>query len=133
VIALLAIASCAYVTKDEFLKAWDPDHDGWPAPDDCAPEDSGIFPFALDKRGDGCDTDCGTEDDADGDDWPDAADCFPDDALAYPCSLAEQEGDAVDTDCGGQDGVRTDTCAGLDPDFPPEQRTPRCDADQEGA
>lgn len=127
-----ALGGCAYVSKKEFLTAWDADGDGWPEPEDCAPDDPEIFPYALDRRGDGCDTDCGTEPDSDGDDWPDAADCFPDDPDAYPCSPSDVDGDDLDTDCGGQDGLRTDTCLGLDPDFPDDQPAAAC-AGEEGA
>ncbi|MEQ1507373.1 MAG: hypothetical protein ABMB14_34410 [Myxococcota bacterium] len=125
---VVAVSSgCAYVSREEYLALWDADGDEWPLDLDCAPDDPAIHPYALDKRGDGCDTDCGTEPDADGDDWPDAADCDPADPSAFPCSPFESLGDAgADLDCDGLDGARTDTCPGLDPDFPADQPAPPC-------
>ena len=114
----VGVAGCAYVTRDEYLDEWDEDDDGWPIGEDCAPTDSGVHPYAPDLRGDGCDNDCGTEPDADGDDWPDAADCGPADASIYPCSPAEDTTDETDHDCDGLTTARTDTCPGLDPDYP---------------
>jgi hypothetical protein len=117
--ALLSLlVGCAYVSREEYLAYWDADEDGWPLDEDCAPDDPAVYPYGPDRRGDGCDSDCGTEPDADGDDWPDAADCGPDDPAVHPCSPAEVDGDGEDADCDGDDGVRTDTCPGVDPDFP---------------
>lgn len=118
---LALVAGCAYVSREEYLGYWDADGDGWPLDEDCAPDDPEIYPFAPDPRGDGCDSDCGSEPDADGDDWPDAADCGPDDPKIHPCSPEEVAGDDTDSDCDGADGPRTDTCAGTDPDFPDAQ------------
>jgi hypothetical protein len=126
-IACLCTTACAYVTREAYLAVWDADGDGWPFDQDCAPNDILVHPYALDMRGDGCDTDCGTEPDADLDDWPDAADCGPDDPEAFPCSQFEVDEDGADDDCGGQDGIRADSCPGLDPDFPEDQEPPPCD------
>lgn len=126
------LSSCAYVTEKDLLEAWDPDGDGWPAPDDCRPDDKDYYPYAYDLRGDGCDHDCGTEPDDDGDDWPNAADCDPQNPDAYPCSPHEVDGDGVDLDCDGQDRARTDTCPGLDPDYPPETQPAPCNEPREG-
>lgn len=112
------LPGCVYVTRGEYLDRWDADGDGWPLEEDCAPDEPLIHPYAADPRGDGCDSDCGTDPDADGDDWPDAADCGPDDPTIHPCSAAETDGDGVDSDCDGHDSVRTDVCAGEDPDQP---------------
>lgn len=114
----VAGAGCAYVTRDEYRAVWDEDGDLWPIGEDCAPTDPGIYPNAPDRRGDGCDNDCGTELDSDGDDWPDAADCDKDDPNIYPCSLAEVDGDTIDADCDALTSIRPDTCPGLDPDYP---------------
>jgi hypothetical protein len=119
--------SCAYVTRDEYLRAWDADGDGWPLGRDCAPHDPDIFPGAPDRRGDGCDTDCGLEPDADGDDWPDKADCRPQDPHGFPCSPWEVDGDKVDLDCDGLDGIRTTACPTDDPDYPPGTPVAACD------
>ncbi|MEZ4239340.1 MAG: hypothetical protein R3F59_24935 [Myxococcota bacterium] len=136
-VAVGGLVGCAYVSRDEALEAWDSDGDGWPNDEDCAPDDPMVYPYAYDVRGDGCDTDCGTEDDEDGDDWPDAADCDPADPQKFPCSPYEVDGDGVDYDCDGKDGVRTDTCPGLDPDYPDvgpgDARYPSCDTVPEGA
>jgi hypothetical protein len=116
-VLVLWCAGCgAYVSRDEFLDHWDQDGDGWPVGEDCAPEDPDVYPYAPDRRGDGCDTDCGTEPDADGDDWPEKADCDEADPTIYPCA-PDSPGDAVDSDCDGFDTARTDTCPGDDPDY----------------
>lgn len=124
-LVLVGLTGCAYVTRDEFLEEWDSDRDGFPIGEDCAPDDSGIYPGAADIRGDGCDTDCGREPDEDGDDWPDAADCGPSDPEIHPCSVFEVPGDGIDHDCDGLDSQRTDTCPGTDPDYPHVQ-SKRC-------
>ncbi len=124
----VALAGCAYVSKDEYLEVWDADGDGWPIEDDCAPRNAEIFPFAPDVRGDGCDADCGREADADNDDWPDAADCGVDDPDTYPCSPVEVLGDGVDHDCDGTDDVRLDGCVTDDPDFPAATTPAQCGA-----
>ena len=111
------LASCAYVTKEEFDALRDADGDGWPLDEDCDDNNGQIYPFAPDLRGDGCDADCGREKDTDNDDWPDKADCNAGDPDAHPCSDAEVEGDGIDHDCDGRDGVRTDLCPQDDPDF----------------
>jgi hypothetical protein len=115
----LGVAGCAWVTKDEFLEAWDKDGDQWPIGEDCV-DDEGtgarIYPWAADYRGDGCDADCGTGRDRDGDDWPDDADCAPDDPAVYPCAGTETPGDGKDSDCDGSDGIRDEECDGADPD-----------------
>lgn len=116
-LALLLTTGCAYVTQSEYDAHWDVDGDGWPIGDDCDDNDPAVFPWAPDHRGDGCDADCGREPDDDGDDWPNTADCDPDDKDVHPCSEAEVEGDGFDHDCDGLDGIRTDVCAGIDPDF----------------
>ena len=119
----LLFSGCFYVSDDKFLEAWDRDEDGWPLGEpgdpeaDCAPLDPAIHPFAADRRGDGCDSDCGTELDTDGDDYPDDADCDATDPSIYPCA-PETEGDGIDSDCDGNDSARTDTCLGIDPSFP---------------
>lgn len=115
---LCVLPGCVYVTRQEYLDYWDADGDGWPLDQDCAPDDPEIYPYAADPRGDGCDSDCGTEPDADADDWPDAADCGPDDPTIHPCSADEADGDGIDADCDGEDGVRADVCEGRDPDDP---------------
>jgi len=131
-VLLSALSGCFYVSNDAFLKAWDQDGDGWPLgepgdPDaDCAPFNRDIFPFAPDRRGDGCDSDCGRETDTDGDDYPDDADCDPQDPTIYPCA-PEDESDGIDSDCDGNDGARTDECLGLDPSFPDAQPIARQD------
>ena len=112
------LPGCVYVTRGEYLAYWDADGDGWPLDQDCAPKDPDGYPFAPDRRGDGCDSDCGEEPDADLDDWPDAADCDSEDPDVHPCSTAEVDGDGIDTDCDGLDSVRLDVCEGLDPDHP---------------
>lgn len=118
-LGLLAVAApgCVYVSKSEFDEYWDEDGDGWPLGDDCAETDPNVFPYAADVRGDGCDSNCGTEVDTDGDDWPDDSDCAPDDASVYPCA-ADTDGDSVDSDCDGHDAARADACPTADPNFP---------------
>ena len=120
-IGVCAGAGCAYVSKTEFLEAWDHDEDGWPVGEDCNddPDQNGgtVHPSVADVRGDGCDADCSRTPDADGDDWPDDADCNPNDASVFPCSDAEVPGDDVDSDCDGADEARLDTCLGWDPDY----------------
>lgn len=111
------LAGCFYVTREEYDAAWDADGDGWPLDEDCAVDDPAIHPFAPDRRGDGCDSDCGGEPDADLDDWPDGADCDPADPAIHPCA-PDVDGDGVDADCDGHDGPRTDPCVGEDPAFP---------------
>jgi hypothetical protein len=119
----LSLSGCFYVSNEKFRQAWDQDGDGWPLgeegdPDaDCAPFDREIYPFAPDRRGDGCDSDCGRETDSDGDDYPDDADCDPMDPTIFPCA-EEDPTDGIDSDCDGEDTARTDTCLGLDPSFP---------------
>lgn len=127
----LSLASCAYVTRGEYLQYWDEDGDGWPLEEDCDPTDPQVYPYAPDPRGDGCNSDCGTEPDADGDDWPDAADCDPNDPEIHPCSNAEVAGDGVDNDCDGRDGIRTEPCSQADPDFP-DVAPLNCRVGQEG-
>ena len=135
----LLLSSCAYVTEKELLEAWDPDGDGWPAtgsPQDCRPNDKLYHPYAYDRRGDGCDHDCGTEIDTDGDDWPDAADCDPEDPTIYPCSQAAPPDAEADMDCDGLPdlaGKRTDLCPGLDPDYPESREPPPCDPAEGGS
>jgi hypothetical protein len=121
-VAAAFLAGCAYVTRDDYLKLWDEDGDKWPLGDDCAPKDELIYPYAPDLRGDGCDTDCGTEPDADGDDWPDKADCAPDDPEVFPC--APDDAAPPDTDCDGTDGPRADACDGADPDYEDPEYAP---------
>lgn len=123
------LTGCFYVSNGEFEEAWDRDGDRWPLgeegdPDaDCAPFDPAIHPFAADPRGDGCDSDCGREQDSDDDDFPDDADCAPDDPTIYPCA-PETEGDSIDSDCDGFDSARTDECLGIDPSFPDAEPIP---------
>lgn len=121
---------CAYVSRQEFLDQWDEDGDGWPVEDDCAPNDANIYPYAPDVRGDGCDTDCGTELDTDGDDYPDAADCDPEDPTIFPCSPFEDETDDIDSDCDTATTIRADTCNGADPDYPDAEVV--CEPKEEG-
>ena len=111
---VLALSSCFYVSKDEFVEAWDWDGDGFPNDADCAPEDPDIYPGAPDPRGDGCDSDCGNEADADGDDWPDDADCAPDDPTIFPCAIDDPL-DTIDSDCDGSTEQRTTPCPAGDP------------------
>lgn len=129
-LAFLLLAGCFYVTKAEYDAVWDVDDDGWPLDEDCAPDDPEIHPFAPDRRGDGCDSDCGAEPDADGDDWPDDADCGADDPSIHPCA-PDTDGDGVDSDCDGRDAPRTDTCEGIDPLHPDAEPIPAdaCPAD----
>lgn len=70
--------------NDKADESTDRDGDGWPNAEDCAPDDPNTHPGARDVRGDGCDSDCGTDLDSDGDDWPDTFDCEPDDPDVYP-------------------------------------------------
>ncbi|MEQ1569669.1 MAG: hypothetical protein ABMA64_28800 [Myxococcota bacterium] len=121
---LVGLGGCAYVGHDEYLELWDVDGDLWPVGDDCAPNDPGVYPYAPDRRGDGCDTDCGTEPDQDGDDWPDKADCAPDDPTSYPCAADPLDG--ADRDCDGLDSARFDACPGLDPDYPDDVEVATC-------
>lgn len=117
-LSVWASHGCAYVSRQEFLDAWDRDGDGWPVEDDCEPKNKDYFPYAPDRRGDGCDNDCGTEPDRDGDDFPDAADCNPDDPTIFPCSPYEVETDVIDHDCDGLPTTRPDDCNTDDPDYP---------------
>ena len=128
----LGLASCAYMTRDRFDELYDYDEDGWGVDEDCNDRHPGVYPYAPDVRGDGCDADCGEELDSDGDDWPDDADCAPDDASIYPCSPNDTPGDGIDQDCDGTEDPRPadmpcNTTSGfadnlgLDPDFPPAQ------------
>lgn len=125
---VLAMTSCAYMSRDRFDELYDKDEDGWGVDEDCNDNNDLIHPFAPDVRGDACDADCGMEADADLDDWPDDADCGPDDPAIFPCNPDEVDGDGVDSDCDGLDTKRDtdcnsaagfDTFHGLDPDFPP--------------
>ena len=128
VLAALFSSGCAYVSKAEYDAFWDADGDGYGIDEDCAPDNPNVFPGAGDVRGDGCDADCGFEDDADGDDWPDAADCAPDDSTIYPCSPSETAGDDIDSDCDGTDGVRDQAafpCPTQDP-FVPDAEADVC-------
>jgi hypothetical protein len=127
---LTLLSGCAYVTRQEFLDQWDTDGDGWPDDEDCAPRDKNVYPYAPDVRGDGCDSDCGTELDTDGDDFPDAADCGPEDPDIFPCSPAEIDGDDIDHDCDAATTVRTAPCDGADPDYPDEEVV--CEPVEEG-
>ena len=113
----LTMAACVYVTKEEYDDYWDVDQDGWPLDQDCNDNNPDVYPFAPDRRGDGCDADCGEESDQDGDDWPDQADCEPTDPEAYPCSEFESDLDDIDHDCDGLTTIRTDPCPTDDPDF----------------
>ncbi len=122
--ACAGAVGCAYVTQSEVDEALDADGDGWLIDEDCDPVNKNVFPSAPDRRGDGCDADCGVEIDIDGDDWPDAADCGPNDPAAWPCSDAEVVGDGIDLDCDGNDGKRSDDCLGDDPDFPDAMENP---------
>jgi hypothetical protein len=116
---------CIWIGDAEYGGYWDGDEDGWLLGEDCADDHPDIYPFAPDRRGDGCDADCGRESDADGDDWPDDADCAPDDKDVYPCAEDDEGGE--DLDCDGDPGPRTDACEGYDPDFPiPQVRFDAC-------
>lgn len=116
-LGLLLAPGCVYVSKAEFDEHWDEDGDGWPLGEDCAETDDQQYPFAPDVRGDGCDSDCGTEQDSDGDDWPDDSDCAPDDPAVFPCA-DDAPGDELDSDCDGSPEPRSDACPTADPDYP---------------
>lgn len=119
----LFAAGCFYVSRDEYDAVWDADGDGWPLDEDCASADPAIHPFAPDRRGDGCDSDCGEEPDADSDDWPDDADCATTDPAIHPCA-PDVDDDGVDSDCDGHDSPRADACAGIDPANPDAEPIP---------
>lgn len=108
---ITSLSSCFYVSKSEYDAAWDRDGDGFPNDEDCAPDDARIYPGAPDARGDGCDADCGFEDDEDDDDWPDVSDCHGPDPTIFPCA-PDVAGDGIDSDCDGFDEPRdaTDVC-----------------------
>jgi hypothetical protein len=114
----LGAMSCAWVTDDEYLAAWDADSDGFSLQTDCAKTDGDIYPGAPDFRGDGCDADCGLAPDLDGDDWPNDADCNPADPTVFPCNPNEAPDDGKDSDCDGKDTARTDQCNPNDPSHP---------------
>ncbi len=128
--ALMALSSCAYVTRAEYQELWDADGDGYPIGDDCDDDNRNIYPFAPDYRGDGCDADCGAEADDDGDDWPNSADCDPSDPDIHPCSDLERPGDEIDHDCDGSTDVRTTSCPSDDPDFPETEPIDNCGGGQ---
>ena len=111
------LAGCVYVTRAEYDDFWDADGDGWPLDEDCDDNNPDVYPFAPDRRGDGCDADCGRELDTDGDDWPDLADCVANDPEYFPCSPFDVDGDGEDQDCDGEVTKRTDDCPTDDPDF----------------
>lgn len=116
VAAVVFFASgCAYVTKTEFDEFWDVDGDGWGFEEDCDDNNALVFPGAPDKRGDGCDADCGVQLDSDYDDWPDDNDCAPEDPSIYPCATEASEYDSVDNDCDFNTTSRTDECSTDDP------------------
>lgn len=110
----LLLSSCFFVSQNEFEAAWDIDGDSWPNDEDCDPYNPQIYPGAPDRRGDGCDADCGVVLDSDGDDWPDGSDCYQPDASIFPCA-PDVPGDDIDSDCDGLDTPRTDVCTGEDP------------------
>lgn len=115
-LTLSGLSGCVYVTRAEYDEFFDKDGDGWSLDEDCDDDNPDVYPFAPDRRGDGCDADCGEELDSDGDDWPDKADCEPKDPNSFPCSPFEVNLDGVDNDCDGLDDVRIDTCPTADPD-----------------
>ena len=126
--ALMALSSCAYVTRAEYQELWDADGDGWGIDEDCDDANPDVYPFAPDVRGDGCDADCGEEVDNDGDDWPATVDCDDNNADIFPCNPDEDETDSVDSDCDGQTQKRLTPCndiegwdwhLGADPDYSP--------------
>ena len=71
----ITLAGCPYMTEDQYDSYWDNDQDEWGVNQDCDDTNPNRHPFAHDFRGDGCDADCGGEEDADNDDWPDV--CSP--------------------------------------------------------
>lgn len=90
----------------------DSDGDGHVDAEDCAPDDPGIHPGALDPWGDDLDANCDGADgvDADGDGWPvdsdpdlQQPDCDDDDPDAWPGRPWEDPTDGVDADCDGTD------------------------------
>lgn len=125
---LCLLSGCIWIGDQTFDETFDADGDGFGIDEDCAPHNADVYPGAPDWRGDGCDADCGVEQDSDGDDWPDGADCNPTDPTIYPCAPELSETDGVDSDCGGQDGWRTDTCVLAQPD-PAFDDTPELDSE----
>ena len=130
----LLLSACIFIDRPTLDARLDPDQDGVPYPDDCAPEDPSIYPGAPEVC-DGVDQDCGgvvdegvvselyADSDGDGFGYPSApilgcegtvgyvtndADCEDGDEAVYPD--AAEICDGKDQDC---DGVADD---GLDGD-----------------
>ncbi|MDP2313549.1 MAG: MopE-related protein [Pseudomonadota bacterium] len=124
--ALAILPACVFVDKATLDDRLDPDGDGVPWPEDCGPNDAGVFPGATESC-DGIDQDCDGEIDeglsptwyVDADDdghgaegaaivaceAPDGAvadgdDCDDDDGTRFPG--AAEACDGVDQDCDGE-------------------------------
>lgn len=131
-ITLVLLLLLATITCAPTEELYDFDSDGSFDEDDCGPEDSSIFPGALDPFGDGVDQNCDGLDgvDADGDGYvtngpgvPDEmlTDCNDFDDSVYPG--APELPDAIDHDCDGETqptGDDDDTGADDDDDVGPD-------------
>jgi hypothetical protein len=125
-LALLSgvLPSCAYIDKGTLDARLDPDEDGSPWPDDCAPDDASVFPGATELC-DGVDQDCDGEvdeeatdglpwyTDADGDSHGDPLASAT--ACEAPTDAVASSDDCDDTDDGRFPGA-TELCDGVDQD-----------------